>query len=274
MDASAPPIALVVSDVDGTLVTTDKRLTDATRAAVRHLEQAGIGFTIASSRPPMGLGALVTDLGLRLPLGAFNGSTIVAPDLTVLSETLIPAAVARDAVARLAQAQLDVWVFADGAWNLRDPNGPYTDLERRTLGAEPTVVASLDPLLDRAAKIVGVSADAQHLAACETALAAALGEGADVHRSQAYYLDVTPAGAGKGGFVEAMSRRLGIDRSRIATLGDAGNDVPMFAKAGLSIAMGNAAPAVKAAARAVTASNDADGFARAVDEFILHRPSA
>jgi Cof subfamily protein (haloacid dehalogenase superfamily) len=274
MDASAPPIALVISDVDGTLVTTDKRLTAATRAAVRRLDQAGIGFTIASSRPPMGLGALVADLDLRLPLGAFNGSTVVAPDLTVLSQTLIPAAVAREAAVRLAAAGLDIWVFADGAWNLRDPHGPYTDLERKTLGVDPLVIASLDPLLDRAAKIVGVGTDAAHLAACETDLAAALGEGADVHRSQAYYLDVTPAGAGKGGFVEAMSRRLGIDRSRIATLGDAGNDVPMFSKAGLSIAMGNASPAVRAAARAVTASNDADGFARAVDEFILHRSPA
>ncbi|KQP06110.1 hydrolase [Methylobacterium sp. Leaf99] len=274
MDASAPPIALVISDVDGTLVTTDKRLTPATRAAVRRLAQAGIGFTIASSRPPMGLAGLVADLDLRLPLGAFNGSTVVAPDLKILSETLIPAAVARDAVARMARDGLDIWVFAHGAWTLRDPRGPYTDLERRTLGAEPTVVADLDPLLDQAAKIVGVSADTAHLAACETRLAAALGEGADVHRSQAYYLDVTPAGAGKGGFVDAMSRRLGIDRARIATLGDAGNDVPMFSKVGLSIAMGNADPAVKAAARAVTADNDSEGFSRAIDEFVLHRPPA
>ena len=84
-------------------------------------------------------------------------------------------------------------------------------------------------------------------------------------------LDVTPPGAGKAGFVDALSRRLGIDRSRIATFGDAGNDVPMFARSGFSVAMGNAAPAVQAAARAVTAANDADGFAKAVAEFILRR---
>ncbi len=274
MNAAAPPIALVVSDVDGTLVTTDKRLTPATRAAVKRLGEAGIGFTVASSRPPVGLRDLIAELDLRLPLGAFNGSTLVAPDLTVLSETLIPAATAREAAARLAEAGLDVWVFAQGAWNLRDPHAPYADLERRTLGVEPAVVASLDPLLDGAAKIVGVGADAAHLAACETALAAALGTGADVHRSQAYYLDVTPAGAGKGGFVDALSRRLGIDRARIAALGDAGNDVPMFSRAGLSIAMGNASPAVQAAARVVTASNDAEGFSRAIDEFVLHRHPA
>ena len=268
---SPADIALVISDVDGTLVTSDKRLTAATRAAVRDLGEAGIGFTIASSRPPIGLKSLAAELGLTLPMGAFNGSTLVAPDLTILSETLIPALAAREAARLLARARLDIWVFADGRWNLTDPHAPYTDLERRTLQTEPNVVADLEPLLDRAAKIVGVGSDATHLEACEAAVASALHGRADVHRSQAYYLDVTPPGAGKAGFVDALSRRLGIDRSRIATFGDAGNDVPMFARSGFSVAMGNAAPAVQAAARAVTAANDADGFAKAVAEFILRR---
>ncbi|KQP41544.1 hydrolase [Methylobacterium sp. Leaf104] len=270
-DSTPADIALVISDVDGTLVTTDKALTPATRAAVRRLAAAGIAFTIASSRPPVGLRSLAAELGLTLPMGAYNGSTLVAPDFTILSETLIPAEAAREAVRRFTEAGLDTWVFARGQWNLTDPHGAYTDLERRTLQAEPNVVADLAPLLGEAAKIVGVSADAAHLEACETEIAAALTGRADVHRSQAYYLDVTPPGSGKAAFVDAMSRHLGLDRSRIATLGDAANDVPMFARSGFSVAMGNAAPAVQAAARAVTSTNDADGFAKAVDEFILRR---
>lgn len=271
MASDRPDVALVISDVDGTLVTTDKRLTPATLAAVRRLAAAGIGFTIASSRPPIGLKPLVAALDLRLPMGAFNGSTLVAPDLSVLSETLIPAEAAREAAERLEAAGLDVWVFADGRWNLRDPNGPYVDLESRTLAAAPTRVDDLAPLLDHAAKIVGVGTDFSHLAACETELAEALGARADAHRSQSYYLDVTPPGAGKGSFVDAMSRRLGIDRARIATLGDAMNDRPMFGRSGLSIAMGNAEPSVKAAAARTTADNDSDGFAKAIDDFVLNR---
>ncbi|RZK82945.1 MAG: HAD family phosphatase, partial [Methylobacterium sp.] len=86
-----------------------------------------------------------------------------------------------------------------------------------------------------------------------------------------YYLDVTPPGLDKGQFVAWMSAHLRIPPERIATFGDAGNDQPMFARSGFSVAMGNAAPAVQAAARAVTATNDADGFAKAIDEFILRR---
>ncbi|MCJ2130251.1 Cof-type HAD-IIB family hydrolase [Methylobacterium sp. E-045] len=264
-------IAFVISDVDGTLVTSDKTLTPRSRDAVRRLDAAGIGFTIASARPPMGLTSLIAELGLRHPVGAFNGSTLVDPDGTVIAEHLIPEETAREAVRLFGGLGLDVWVFARGRWNLRDPHGPYTDLERRTLQAEPTCVEDLGPLLSVASKIVGVSADTGHLAECESRVAEALGNGADVHRSQAYYLDVTPHGRGKGTFVDEIARRLGVPHARIATLGDAANDVAMFARSGFSVAMGNATEAVKRAASAVTAGNDEDGFAKAVDEFLLTR---
>ncbi|ONF45548.1 HAD family hydrolase, partial [Methylobacterium radiotolerans] len=72
-------IAFVISDVDGTLVTSDKSLTPRSRDAVRRLDAAGIGFTIASARPPMGLTSLIAELGLRHPIGAFNGGTLRHP---------------------------------------------------------------------------------------------------------------------------------------------------------------------------------------------------
>lgn len=266
---AAKGIALVVSDVDGTLVTSDKTLTPATVAAVARLREAGIGFTIASARPPVGLRSLVDALSLDLPLGAYNGATVVGPDLTVIEERLIPPDVAREAARRLAAEAVDIWVFARGAWYLRDPQADYTDLERRTLQVEPRVVSDLDRLLAEASKIVGVSRDHAHLARCEERLAADLGERATVHRSQLYYLDVTPPHLDKGQFVAWMGRHLGIPTERIATFGDAANDSPMFARSGLSVAMGNADPAVQATASAVTAGNDEDGFARGVERLIL-----
>ena len=265
----AKGIALVISDVDGTLVTTDKRLTPATVAAVGRLRAAGIGFSIASARPPVGLRSLVAELGLDLPMGAFNGASVVRPDLSPLAERTIPEPSARAALDLMRAEGLDVWVFAAGAWCLRDPQGAYTDLERRTIGAEPRVVADLDMLMGAASKIVGVSRDHAHLADSETRIAAALADRATVHRSQKYYLDVTPPDLDKGQFVGWMSGHLGIPPERIATFGDAGNDQPMFARSGFSVAMGNAEDAVKAAASAVTDSNDADGFAHAVQRFLL-----
>jgi hydroxymethylpyrimidine pyrophosphatase-like HAD family hydrolase len=60
-----------------------------------------------------------------------------------------------------------------------------------------------------------------------------------------------------------------VPRAEVAVLGDMGNDVQMFRRAGFAIAMGNATAEVKALAQAVTLSNDEDGFAAAIDRYIL-----
>ena len=88
-------IALVVSDVDGTLLTKDKTLTDGARRGVRRLHEAGIGFTITSSRPTIGMGFLIEPLQITLPVGPFNGSSIVDPQLNPLEQHLIPMAAAQ-----------------------------------------------------------------------------------------------------------------------------------------------------------------------------------
>jgi hypothetical protein len=90
-----------------------------------------------------------------------------------------------------------------------------------------------------------------------------------VARSQLYYLDTTAPQANKGAGMLALARQIGVPPAEIAVIGDGGNDVAMFEQAGLCIAMGNAQPAVKAQADLVTASNSEDGFAMAIERFIL-----
>src|SRR5436190_14494754 len=109
-------IALVVSDVDGTMVTKDKRLTDKVRAAVQKLHDAGIGFTITSSRPPVGMRFLTAPLGITLPIGPFNGSSIVDTDLKPIEQHRIPAAAARKSLDVLNQFGVDIWLFTNEAW--------------------------------------------------------------------------------------------------------------------------------------------------------------
>jgi len=264
-------VRLVISDVDGTLVGSDKRLSPRTVAAVAALRRRGIGFTVVSSRPPFGLRRLARELGLALPLAAFNGGALVTPALEPLDESLVPRDAAAAALACFAGCGVDAWLFTAREWLVRDPAGAYVDLERRTVETDPVAVASFADSLDGVGKLVGVSADFAGLAACEARMAAALAGRASIARSQNYYLDVTPPATDKGTAVAALSRRLGVPAADIVTLGDMENDVPMFRQSGFSIAMGNAAAAVKAAARAVTATNDEDGFAAAVERLILPR---
>jgi Cof subfamily protein (haloacid dehalogenase superfamily) len=262
-------VSLVVSDVDGTLVTPDKTLTEASIRAAHQLHERGIGFTVVSSRPPFGLRMLIEPLALTLPIGAFNGGAMVKPTLELIEQRLVPEAAARRSIEVIEQFGGDVWVYTTDLWLARDAAGDYVPRERRTLQAEPTVVTDFTPYFARTAKIVGSSRDFAKLAACEEAMRAALGAQASVARSQAYYLDVTPPSVDKGTFVMALSQRLGIDPAAIAVLGDGENDLAMFAKAGRSIAMGNASEEVKRQATYVTKSNAEDGFAAAIERYVL-----
>jgi Cof subfamily protein (haloacid dehalogenase superfamily) len=258
-------IRLVISDCDGTLVTPDKQLTPATRAAVARLHAAGVGFTVTSSRPSFGMRMLIAPLGITLPIGGFNGSSIVLPDMTPLAQHAIPRDAAQQSIDLLARAGVDIWVFTADAWVISNRKGVYVAHEEDTIQSAPTVVSDFAPYLDRACKIVGASKDPDKLARCEADMQQALGQTAHAARSQSYYLDVTPPGQDKGNFVDAMAARLSVAKHEIATLGDMRNDVPMFKRSGVSFAMGNAPDAVKAEASHVTASNTDDGFAKAID---------
>jgi Cof subfamily protein (haloacid dehalogenase superfamily) len=261
-------IALVVSDVDGTLVTHDKRLTDGAKRAVRRLHDAGIGFTIVSSRPTTGMRFLIEPLGITLPIGSFNGSSIVDPQLNPIEQHLIPVTAARRSLDLLSESGIDIWLFTNDAWLTRNGDGEYVPNEKRAIRADPTIVEDFSPYLSSACKIVGASSDAKLLQRCQAAIQQAVGAQATAVQSQSYYLDITPPGQDKGTFVEAMARRLGISTAAIATIGDMQNDLAMFKKSGLSIAMGNATDDVKKQASHVTNSNEEEGFAGAV-EFIL-----
>jgi Cof subfamily protein (haloacid dehalogenase superfamily) len=258
-------IALVVSDVDGTLLTKDKTLTDGAKTAVRRLHEAGIGFTITSSRPTIGMRFLIEPLQITLPIGAFNGSCIVDPQLKPIEQHLIPAPATQRALDVLNEYGVDIWLFTSDLWLTRDGNGEYVPNEKRAIRADPTIVTDFAPYLASACKIVGASADAAMLQRCELAMQQALGTQATAVRSQSYYLDVTPPGCNKGTFVQAMARRLDIALDAVATIGDMQNDLAMFGVSGISIAMGNATDEVKKAATLVTASNEDEGFAKAIE---------
>ena len=258
-------MALVVSDVDGTLLTKDKTLTDGARGAVQRLHDAGIGFTITSSRPTIGMRFLIEPLAITLPVGAFNGSCIVDPQLKVIEQHLIPASAAQQSLDVLNEFGVDIWLFTSDLWLTRHGEGEYVPHEKRAIRADPTLVGDFTPYLSAACKIVGSSADAALLQRCEAAMQRALGAEANAVRSQSYYLDVTPPGCDKGTFVQAIAKRLGISTDAVATVGDMQNDLAMFKKSGVSIAMGNAADEVKSLATHVTASNEDEGFAKAVD---------
>jgi len=262
-------VRLLLADVDGTLVTQDKVLTDRAIAAVGKLKQAGILFAITSGRPPRGMSMLIEPLGLTTPIAAFNGGLFARPDMSVIEQRVIPDSVTPPVVELLGAHGLDVWVYRGADWFVRNPRAPHVAREAWTVRFEPTTVASFAPVSDQVAKIVGVSDDYDAVQRAVDAVRDKFGDHVSAAKSQPYYCDITHPDANKGCVARYLSRTYEIPAEQIATIGDAPNDVLMFAHSGLSIAMGNATPEVQRAARRVTTSNEDEGFANAVERYVL-----
>jgi len=262
-------ISLVLADVDGTLVTEQKVLTQRAQDAVNALRRAGIRFAITSGRPPLGMAMLFDALALDTPIAGFNGGLFVKPDLTILAQKTVPTDVAREAVDLIRQHGLDAWVYRGNDWLITRSDAPHVARETWTVKFEAKVVPDFDGALHDVAKIVGVSDDYDCVRRCEADAQAAFGERATARRSQPYYLDITNRDANKGAVVDYLVDHIDVPSEEIATIGDQPNDVLMFKRSGFSIAMGNASDEVKEQATATTDSYNDEGFAKAMERFIL-----
>lgn len=265
----SPRIKLVIADIDGTLVNKEKLLTPRAIQAVQRLNDAGILFGVTTGRPPAGTKMLIDSLpGLKFIAG-FNGGIVVRRDFSLFKQNLMSAAAAKQVVKMIEDHEMDVWLYTDKDWFVRDPQAYRVDREEKTVQFPPKIRPNFDGLYDRVVKIVGICEDYDTVARCEKDLQETLGSSVSAARSQPFYLDVTHPNANKGEVVVMASEFAKIPLEEIATIGDMPNDVTMFKKSGMSIAMGNASPEVQQAATYVTASNQQDGFAVAVEEFIL-----
>ena len=226
-------------------------------------------FAVTSGRPPRGMEMLVDPLGLDTPIAAFNGGLLVDRTRAVLEQHVLPERVVRPVAELMHRHGLDVWLYRGADWYVPDPKGPHVDREAWTVKFEPKVMQGFEGLTDDVVKLVGVSDDHGAVEAATGAVCDDFGDHVTAAASQPYYLDVTHPKANKGSVARFLARRYGLDAEEIATIGDMPNDVLMFAHSGLSIAMGNADPQVKRAARRVTMGNDEEGFAHAVERFVL-----
>jgi Cof subfamily protein (haloacid dehalogenase superfamily) len=264
-------IRLLVCDVDGTLVDQNKQLTPATIAAVARLHDAGMGFTIISARPCSGMLPLADALGIDAPMAAFNGGIVFRRDGSVDSHVTIDETVARGVFDLIGDAPVDRWVFADNKWHASTDQGVHVEHERVAANQAPIVTQDFAALLDRADKITLVSDDPSVLGVLADRAKAAFGDKATVAMSQTYYLDVTALAANKGHGITALAAAFDVPLELVAAIGDQANDLPMLARAGVSVAMGNGPEAVRHAAQHVTLGNDQDGVAHAIDTLIAPR---
>ena len=262
-------LRLVISDVDGTLVDREKRLTEGTVAAVKRLVAAGLPFSLISARPYSGLGWIAKELALPSPVAAFNGGTIVDGNGNIVERHVLAEAAVRSSFDIAKGSGATPWVFAGGVWHVASTDNPHVPHEVKSAGQQPTICADMEGLFGDVDKLTWVSDDEALLRDLTTKMRDAIGDGATIAQSQTYYLDLTHPKANKGEGVATLARIARVDLADVAVLGDQANDLPMFARAGLSIVMAQAPEAVRAKARYTSTSNDEDGVAHAIDTILL-----
>jgi Cof subfamily protein (haloacid dehalogenase superfamily) len=258
-------ISLLLADVDGTLVDSKKQITARAKAAIEKMHEAGVKFAVTSGRPPRGMKMITEQVKISAPIAAFNGGMFVEPDtMKVITSLTLDIETAKGVIERIESFDLDVWVYADVEWYLRNLDALHREKEEQTVRFPPTVVGNFTEALQKGvAKVVGVSDKYDLVAKAEKEIQAEFEHGiyarcttasrdcepsVSAARSQPYYLDVTHPKANKGSVVEMLSEFLKIPSAEIVTIGDMPNDVFMFKKSGYSIAMGQASEEVKKSA--------------------------
>ncbi|WRS27531.1 Cof-type HAD-IIB family hydrolase [Oscillospiraceae bacterium MB08-C2-2] len=265
-------IKMLCMDIDGTLLNSKLEITPATRQAiVRAHQEKGVHIILASSRMPQGMTPFLEVLGLSQPMSCYGGGLIVEEDRILFSQSLPLNSTKRACeIALSCGAHPTVW--GPRNWYAREMDELVTK-ETAIIGGPP-VISDYPPLF------AGWERDgfAPNKVLCMgkpaviDRLTAALEqeEGLwDLARSKDVYLEVGPKGVSKGTSVNFLCDYYGISPQEVMAIGDQGNDLSMLLAAGLGVAMGNAPDHIKEQADAVTASNEEDGIALAIERYIL-----
>ena len=267
--------ALIATDVDGTLLDADERVTARTKAAVLAAVGAGAQFVLATGRPPRWISPVVDALGFAPMAVCANGAVVydAANDRILSARTLSVEALtelAELATRVIPGAGLAVERVGRSAHDAATPQFLSSPgYEHAWLNPDNTEVSLADVLGAPAVKLLIRKAGARS-ADMAAVLADHIGSQGDLtYSTNNGLIEVVPLGISKATGVDEVARPLGITAEDVVAFGDMPNDIPMLRWAGLGVAMGNAHPEAMAAADEVTAPNTDDGLARVLERWWL-----
>ncbi len=260
-------------DLDGTLPTSTKKITVRTKKAVQQAREKGVHIVLASGRPLIGILPVARELGLLgedATILAYNGGQLVSTkDLQVIWENTVDVDTIHTCFSYAKQHTLAALSYdADGILTEMDTDG-YVGIEAYNnsipIRRVPDLVAEVSSPMPKV-MIVG---DPKRLVPARDALLKLVGDTAAVGFSEPFFMEITAKGVEKASTLCTLLSLLGKSKDTLMVIGDGLNDIPMFTVASLAVAMGNASNEVKAHAHVITAGNDEDGVALAIERHIL-----
>ena len=265
---------LLVTDIDDTLLTTDKRITDKVRDALFKAQDTGVTVAIASGRLPIGVRPFVEKLRIPERGGcylAFNGGLILDGQGNILHSDVLDRRFLKEVYTALRPYDVTVLVHTHAKIFTDNNQNSYAYTEPEALHQPLHLLDNLLTDVDWELHKILIAGEPELLREVEPVLKAKLGDELDIFLSAPWFLDVMPKGVNKGRGVRYLAQRLGIGMDEVIACGDSYNDLSMVQAAGLGVAMRNAEEDLKAAADYVTERDcDHDGIAEVVEKFILN----
>lgn len=265
---------LLVLDVDGTLLNDAKEISKRTRAALLKVQQMGVRIVLASGRPTFGLIPLAKMLELNNYGGfivSYNGCQIIkAENGEILFERRINPEILPYLEKKARKNGFAIFTYHDDTLLTDNVESPHVLQEAQLNNLKIVKEEEFSTAIDFApCKCMLVSDDEQALIDLEMHWKKRMAGTLDAFRSEPYFLEVVPCGIDKANTLGFLMEHLNVQRNEVIAIGDGTCDVTMLQLAGMGVAMGHSLDSVKVCADYVTASNDDDGVAQAVEKLIL-----
>ncbi|MEG1615583.1 MAG: Cof-type HAD-IIB family hydrolase [Bacteroidales bacterium] len=264
---------LLVLDLDGTLTNKKKEITQTTKEALRKAQEKGIKIVLASGRPTYGIVPLAEEISLAQYEGyilSYNGGNIIdwATKRLIHEKEL-----SLDTIPQLydmAQSHgVDILSYIGEDIVTENTANEYVQHEAMLNKMPLRQVESFTEVVNQPVAKCLIVGDGEKLIPLEAKMKARFGEIMNIYRSEPFFLELMPQNIDKANSLQILLDHLGMCKEEMIACGDGYNDLSMIQFAGLGVAMANAQPEVKEAANYITLSNEEDGVAHVINEFIL-----
>ncbi len=269
---------MLVLDIDGTLVGSDKTISEKTREAIIKAQQRGKIVAIASGRSIAGIRKTASNISLEQYGGyviAYNGTTVVnCKTGECIYNQMVPKELVKPVYEAAKRVSAGIVVYNDNTKEMISGNGlnEYIKIDAEACNVTINEVSDFVKAINFPFNKFLLSGKPEHMAEVEKIMAKEFGDRLNVFRSDPFYVELLPRYVDKGVAVEKLVKHLDIQREKVICIGDSYNDLPMLRFAGMGVAMGNAQQEVKEIADYVTASNDEDGIVNVIDKFMTPKP--
>ncbi|MGN1411864.1 MAG: Cof-type HAD-IIB family hydrolase [Oscillospiraceae bacterium] len=263
---------IIFLDIDGTLTNSKKIITEKTLNTLIKVQQDGIILALASGRPDKGIKPFTKTLQLDKFGGyilSFNGARVKNVQTgKIIYENSLSKEAFKFAYQLSKKYKVDIITYNDDYIISETDNNKYLDIESKINKIPVKVVSNMVDFVDYNPVKCLMLGDGDYLATIEKEIKIAMGDLANVYRSEPFFLEIVPNGVDKATSIEKLISSIGIEHSKTMAFGDGFNDISMVKYVSCGVAMANGCDKIKSIANFITSTNDEDGIAEFLNKHL------